>query len=302
MLGQTIRQWFANTAVKSKRSRSRHAFFEELESRRLLAADLLLGSGTDKFAAVGTNEIGMVSSVAAASGTLRFAMLGDFGTNNTAEADVAAMVAAQSPEIIVTAGDNRYGNLTFQQAVGDHYGQYIAAASGGTSPVNRFFPSTGNHDYFDGGGISEYLAYFDLPGTGVTSTNTSGTERYYDVIEGPVHFFFVDSQEAISNAADRTAQQTWLQTQMSASTAAWQIVLLHHPPYSSALHGSTTVMQWDYAAWARTQCLLVTITPMNGSTEMESPTSSTGWADAVRMPSTRQLVVANSVTMPTMAR
>ncbi len=212
-------------------------------------------TGTDSFTYIATdgglssNTATVTITVEDPNASIRFAMLGDFGNDSTDEANVAAMVAAQNAEFVVTAGDNRYGSLTYQQAIGNHYSQYLPAVSGGTSTDNRFFPSPGNHDYNDGGGISEYLAYFDLPGTGTTSTNTSGSERYYDVIEGPVHFFLLDSDEAIGSSSDRAAQQNWLQTQMSASTSPWKIVLLHHAPYSSANHGNNSTMQWDYAGW-----------------------------------------------------
>ena len=45
-------------------------------------------------------------------------------------------------------------------------------------------------------------------------------------------------------------QQDWLEAQMTASTTPWQVVYMHHSPYSSGeSHGSISDMQWDYAAW-----------------------------------------------------
>ena len=70
-------------------------------------------------------------------------------------------------------------------------------------------------------------------GAGVASSNTSGNERYYDFIKGPVHVFALDSEGALNSAADMAAQRAWLQAQLAASTARWQIVLFHHPAYSS---------------------------------------------------------------------
>ena len=165
--------------------------FEKLEQRVVLSASGLVNDSA-------------LSGVEQQNVTARFAMLGDFGDNSAAQASVAAMVASQNPDFIVTAGDNRYGTSTYQQTIADHYGDYVPVISGGVSAENLFFPAPGNHDYSDGGGIGEYLAYFDLPGDGVVSTNTSGNERYYDVIKGDVHFFFVDSDAAINDPAERS--------------------------------------------------------------------------------------------------
>lgn len=184
-----------------------------------------------------------------------FAFVGDFGSASGAENDVAMLVDSWSPEFIVSAGDNRYGATTFDQVVGRYYCGYLAAAgvgnncNGGTSPSNAFFPVLGNHDYSDGGGINEYLNYFTLPGTGIASSNSSGNERYYDFIMGPVHFFALDSQGALDSSSDGNAQRAWLQAQLTASTSAWQVVLFHHAAYSSGQHGSIATMQWPFAAW-----------------------------------------------------
>jgi hypothetical protein len=186
---------------------------------------------------------------------LVFASIGDYGDGSSAAGNVALLVNGWTPLFIVGAGDNRYGASTFDQVVGQFYCGYLTNAgvgnycSGGTSPTNAFFPVPGNHDYTDGGGISEYLNYFTLPGTGIAGSNTSGNERYYDFVIGPVHFFALDSQGALSSSSDLAAQRAWLQAQLAASTAAWQIVLFHHAAYSSGQHGSTIAMQWPFASW-----------------------------------------------------
>ena len=189
------------------------------------------------------------------SGAIRFGVIGDFGGATTAQGNVATMLAGQNVSFIVSVGDNRYGSLTYDQAVGRYYCNYLKGVTsgtncaGGNSAVNAFFPVLGNHDYSDGGGITSYLSYFTLPGSGVATSGTSGSERYYDVIQGPVHFFFIDSDEAIRSTTDRTAQQNWLQGRLAASTTRWQVVVLHHAPYSSGSHGSNSTMQWPYASW-----------------------------------------------------
>ena len=121
--------------------------------------------------------------------------------------------------------------------------------SRGASAINRFFPALGNHDYSDGRGLAEYLSYFTLPGAGIPAGSRTGQERYYDFIQGPVHFFVLDSMGALVSRTDMAAQKKWLESGLAASSTPWQLVLLHHAPYSSGTHGSTAAMQWPYQAW-----------------------------------------------------
>lgn len=190
------------------------------------------------------------------------AVVGDYGVDDSGEQAVATMIGTWSPDMVVTTGDNDYvtggeaGALRYDRVVGKYYCAFLRDAvrgpgcpSGGTSPVNRFFPATGNHEY-DIGGIANYLGAFTLPGTDVLSMAPSGNERYYDVRNGPVQFFVIDSQGALDSASDTAAQRAWLQAGLASSTAAWKIVVFHHPPYSSSTqHGSTPAMAWPFATW-----------------------------------------------------
>ena len=128
---------------------------------------------------------------------------------------------------------------------------------GSGSSLNKFFPSIGNHDYSDGNGISAYLDYFTLPGAGISSSNTSGKEHYYDFVYGPIHFFALNSNSQETDGNNSTSVQAqWLQNQLSLSTAMYKIIYLHHPPYSSSTsHGSQTIMQWPFEDWGATAVL-----------------------------------------------
>jgi len=44
-------------------------------------------------------------------------------------------------------------------------------------------------------------------------------------------------------------QADWLKSSLSNSTASWKIVCFHHPPYSSAVHGSALWMRWPFHEW-----------------------------------------------------
>ena len=114
-----------------------------------------------------------------------FATIGDYGDGPLIEGNVAGLVYSWDPDFIITMGDNRYGSKDFDEAVGQFYYDSLTNAESGNycpgnnSMTNSFFPSLGNHDYSDGSGLNEYLNYFDMPGTGVVYSGTSGSERYY---------------------------------------------------------------------------------------------------------------------------
>lgn len=199
-------------------------------------------------------------SVFSQTDSVRFAVFGDYGVDNSNEQAVADLVSGWNPDFIVTTGDNSYGSNSIDNNIGKYYSDYIGNYMGsfGTgSPINRFFPSIGNHDYSDGAGISAYLSYFSLPGDSISSTNTSGKEHYYDFVMGPVHFFAINSNIQESDGIDsNSVQAQWLHNQLTNSIATYKIVYMHHPPYSSSsVHGSETVMQWPYENWGATAVL-----------------------------------------------
>ena len=192
-----------------------------------------------------------------------FAVIGDYGTDQRGAREVAAMVASRRPEFVITTGDNYYmeaaGTQTgrYDNSAGAYYGAWMKDISTtgsrypvGTAAINSFFPSLGNHDYSDAkSAVNDYLAYFCLPGAGFA--NTSGSERYYEFVQGPVHFFALDSNAEEPDGTSSTSRQAqWLQQQLAASTSPWNIVYFHHSPFSSdSFHGSTRRMQWPFAEW-----------------------------------------------------
>lgn len=192
-----------------------------------------------------------------AAGVTRLAVIGDFGANNQAEADVATLVAGWQPDAVLTVGDNNYPDgsaTTIDANIGKYYAAFIHPYQGDYGPgatSNRFFPALGNHDWRTTRGAPPLpypsLDYFALP----------GNERYYDVIVGPVHVFVVDSDPHEPDGIEATSfQADWLRNALQESTAPWRIVAMHHPPYSSStVHGSTPALQWPYASWGATAVL-----------------------------------------------
>ena len=208
-------------------------------ARPLALALLLLGLGLTQ-----TSGPGWRSSAQDASVT--FAVIGDFGSNDANEAAVANLVKSWNPNFIVTVGDNNYPDgeaATIDANIGKYYHEYIypyTGAYGAGATTNRFWPSVGNRDWENqtGARLQPYLNYFVLP----------GNERYYEFVQGPVHFFMLDSDSREPDGITSTSTQAqWLQVRLSTSNAPWKVVVLHHPPFSSRTSWSN--LQWPFKAW-----------------------------------------------------
>lgn len=178
-------------------------------------------------------------------GTVRFAVIGDYGLDLEPTREVAAMITGWAPDFVATVGDNNYfigSAATIDLNIGKHYHAFIAPYQGvyGLGATeNRFFPCPGNHDW-DGGSLDPYLDFFTLP----------GNERYYRLRRGPVELFFLDSDpREPDGVAPETVQGQWLEAALGESDATFKVVLLHHPPRSSGYHRDSTWMQWPFAAW-----------------------------------------------------
>ncbi len=174
-----------------------------------------------------------------------FAAIGDYGSGNKDETDVAKLIDSWQPEFIITLGDNNYPSGAadhIDEAVGQYFHSYIHpyyGSFGEGAGVNRFFPSLGNHDVLTENGKS-FLDYFTLP----------GNERYYDFTWGMLHLFALDDIDSEPDGVGASSiQAQWLKAGLAESTSAWNIVYMHYPPYSSGTHGSTDWARWPYAEW-----------------------------------------------------
>ena len=176
---------------------------------------------------------------------VEFAVIGDYGTGDANEQEVAEMVLSWNPDFIITTGDNNYplgSQETIDAHIGKFYHSYIGnykGEYGEGSDINRFFPSLGNHDWYTGS-ANPYLDYFDLP----------GNERYYKFSWQFIDFFVLDSTWLEPDGIlSGSIQEKWLEEQISQSTAVWKIVYFHHAPYTSGYHESSTWMRWPFDEW-----------------------------------------------------
>ena len=154
-------------------------------------------------------------------GSLKFAVIGDFG-DETAEQMATAVQIAKSHatfpfEIVLTAGDNIYGSERPQDFQNKFEIPYKPLLDAGV----KFYATLGNHDAQE----QRYYKLFNM-----------GGKLYYS-FKAPaqdVRFFMLNSSYMDPD------QVKWLEHELQTSAELWKIVVFHHPLYSSgATHGSS---------------------------------------------------------------
>ena len=182
------------------------------------------------------------------AGTVRFAVIGDYGSGELTEYDVARLIKSWQPDFIATTGDNHYpsgpneGVDDIDRHIGKFYHDYIGnyrGRYGEGAKQNRFFPIPGHRDW-DVDDLKPYLDFFSLP----------GNERYYDFVWGPVHCFMLDTDEREPDGADLSSiQADWLRNGLASSKSTWKLVFLQHAPYTSHAVEDITRMRWPFKEW-----------------------------------------------------
>ena len=153
-------------------------------------------------------------------GTLKFAVLGDWGSGSRGQMEMAAEMARVHKrfayEFVVTAGDNIYGSERPQDFDRKFAIPYKPLLDAGV----KFYASLGNHD-------SREQAHY--PGF-----NMEGKE-YYSMkpSKQSVKFF------ALETTYLKPEQVQWIEKELAESREDWKIPYFHHPLYSSGeRHGS----------------------------------------------------------------
>ncbi len=155
------------------------------------------------------------------AGSVRFAVMGDNGTGEPAQYEVAGQMAAFHAEFpfdfVLMLGDNIYGADAPADMKAKFETPYKPLLDAGVT----FHATLGNHDNPN----QRFYKPFNM-----------GGQRYYTYRApkgGDVRFFVLDT-----DYVDK-AQLDWLEKEMSASKSAWKIAYFHHPLYSSGrFHGS----------------------------------------------------------------
>lgn len=156
------------------------------------------------------------------AGSLKFAVLGDFGDGSREQYETAAEMARARErfpyELVITVGDNIYGSERPQDFSRKFETPYKPLLDAGV----KFYASLGNHD--------------------------SREQRFYKLfnMDGKLYYSFKPDKQSVKFFALESTylepeQVQWLQKELEGSREDWKIPFFHHPPYSSGgRHGSHT--------------------------------------------------------------
>ncbi len=148
--------------------------------------------------------------------SVRFAVIGDSGTGDRAQNEVAQRMEAYRQatkfDFVIMLGDNIYGSHSPKDFVKKFEQPYKPLLDAGV----KFYASLGNHDDPDD---ERLYKPFNM-----------GGERYYAFRKGEVAFFALDS-----NYMD-PKQLSWLEQNLKDSQGTWKICFFHHPLYNDGRH------------------------------------------------------------------
>jgi 3',5'-cyclic AMP phosphodiesterase CpdA len=166
---------------------------------------------------------GQAAIGAAPAASLRFAVIGDNGTGDREQFDLArrmaAMRAAFPFEIVLMLGDNMYGSQKPKDFLRKFELPFKPLLDGGV----RFYATLGNHDSPD----NRFFPGFNMGGA-----------RYYTFTRGRVRFLVLDT-----NVLDGP-QIAWADATLRDAAEAWKIAYFHHPLYSNGgRHGSNVELR-----------------------------------------------------------
>jgi 3',5'-cyclic AMP phosphodiesterase CpdA len=150
--------------------------------------------------------------------SLKFAAIGDNGTGEQPEYDVANEMERwhrRFPfDMVIMLGDNLYGSQRAVDFVQKFERPYKSLLDAGV----KFYASLGNHD---------------KPSNDAYKPFNMGGQRYYTYTRNNVRFLVLDS-----NYLD-PPQLAWLESALRDAREAWKVAYFHHPLYSDGgRHGS----------------------------------------------------------------
>ena len=156
-------------------------------------------------------------------GAVRFAPIGDMGTGEPPQYEVASRMNAIREEFpfdfVIMLGDNIYGGNSAADFKKKFELPYKLLLDSGV----KFYASLGNHD----AATQKTYKPFNM-----------GGQQYYTYKKGNVQFFALDSNYMSPQ------EVVWLTKELQNSNSDWKVCYFHHPLYSSGkFHGPSVELR-----------------------------------------------------------
>lgn len=167
---------------------------------------------------------GSVTTAPPGGGHSAFRVLafGDSGCGEAAQYELAKVMGAQSPQLIVHTGD-----LVYPEGERRDYAKKFFEPYAGLLSVTPFYPSVGNHDY-QTEQAAPMFEEFVLPRNGPAGATP---ERHYWFDWGDARFVAIDTDEGLNELRDQVAP--WLDGVLARAESRWKICFFHHPPVTN---------------------------------------------------------------------
>jgi hypothetical protein len=185
---------------------------------------------------------------------------GDANQKGSRDAYIRLKNNYAASEVAIMLGDNAYNSGT----QGEHQTGFFDIYSNNILDNHILLPVPGNHEYANDASTPTssnlrytrnipYYSVFTLPTAAESGGVASGTEQYYSVDYGNIHFIMLDTYGYTPDPLDPTnftkhtrifddtlngPQAKWLKQDLAANanTHKWTIVCMHHPPYTNGTH------------------------------------------------------------------
>jgi UDP-2,3-diacylglucosamine pyrophosphatase LpxH len=161
--------------------------------------------------------------------------IGKYETKQYAVAEAMTRYHAKNPfNTVLMVGDNIYTNGEISKIKVAFETPYAKLLSQGV----KFYAALGNHDVRTNNG-KDQINYppFNMQG-----------KSYYTHTHGDVRFFVLETSSLVNpKSPDRVAQLEWLDRELAASKARWNIVYGHHNIYSAGVYKIDAAMKADVA-------------------------------------------------------
>jgi PKD repeat protein len=221
-------------------------------------------SVTDKFSATGSGTL----TVSAAQQLVTLVGAGNISRCTRTGDDATAAILDTIPGTVFTAGSGEFEGtlIEYQNCYNPTWGRHKA----------RTFPVPGKHDYDSSATAAGYFGYYGA----VAGDPTQG---YYSFDLGAWHIVMLNSNNAFVSTAVGSPQETWLKSDLAATTKQCVLAIWHHPRFystTSASFSPNTAVKpfWDDLIAAHAELI---VNAQMRDYERFAPQTSGGLADPV---------------------